>query len=313
MRVPPTALLCLCLAGGSLRADSEVSRAAIAGDMPKLLALVEAGKDLNALDRWGWTPLLWATFYQQETAMRWLLSKGADPDIAAAQPFRSFVPGTRALTVAAYYGFDSGITILLAGKADPSLADAKGVRPADLARRFDFKECLALLEGGPKAPEAARTAPAAIGRITPVLIVLGSGSEMPDKLLKAVEGSLASGLEDRKIQFTFFRQNPLALDEEKTLAELLASSKAKYVLSVREGSSTVRKPRTLPWQAKEAPIRLEVTFQVSLRASGSPEVLWSRPMTAQDSQQHSPFGPAEDVGRIFATTLLAELEADKLL
>jgi len=313
MRVPLAALLCLALAGGSLRADSEVSRAAIAGDMPKLLALAEDGKDLNALDRWGWTPLLWATFYQQETAMRWLLSKGADPDTAATQPFRSFVPGTRALTVAAYYGFESGITILLAGKADPSLADAKGVRPADLARRFEFKECLALLEGGPKTAEAARPAPAAIGRITPVLVVLGSGSEMPDKLLKSVEGSLASGLEDRKIQFAFFRPNPLALDEEKALAELLASSKAKFVLTVWESSSTVRKAKALPWQGKEAPIRVEVTFQVSLRASGSPEVLWSRPMTAHDSQQHSPFGPAEDVGRIFATTLLAELEAEKLL
>ncbi len=313
MRLPLATLLCLSLAGGSLGADSEVSRAAIAGDLPRLIALAEAGKDVNALDRWGWTPLLWATFYQQDTAMRWLLAKGADPNIAATQPYRSFAPGARALTVAAYYGFESGIAILMDGKADPSLADAKGVRPADLARQFGFVECLARLEGKVKAPEAARPAPATIGRITPVVIVLGSGSEMPDAFLTAVQNSLAFGLEDRKIQFTFFRQNPLALDEEKALAAQVASTKARFVLTLWEGSGTLRKAKRLPWQEKTAPMRLEATFEITLRASGSPDVLWSRSLTAHDSKQHSPFGPAEDVARVFATALQAELEADHLL
>lgn len=313
MRVPLAVSLCLALVGGSLRADSEVSRAAIAGNLPWLLSLAEDGKDLNAIDRWGWNPLLWATFYQQETVMRWLLAKGADPDKATTKAFRSFAPGTRPLTVAAYYGFESGISILMSGKADPALADTKGIRPADLARKYDFTECLALLEGKSKTLEAARPAPPAIGKITSVLVLLGSGSDRPEKLLKDVENSLRSGLEDRKVQCTFFRPDQLALDGEKDLAALLESSKAKYVLSAWEGSGTVRRSGGFPWRDKEAPVRVQVTFHVSLRASGSPEVLWARPITARNSDDYASFVPADDVGRFLATALLVELEADNLL
>jgi len=95
-------------------------KAAFAGDIAAIKALLAGGANVNAKNEDGWTPLHDAAFAGDVVAIEALLAGGADVDATAeagpmAQPGES---GPTPLHLAAHNGHPGAIKALLAGGAD---------------------------------------------------------------------------------------------------------------------------------------------------------------------------------------------------
>jgi hypothetical protein len=119
-----------------------VAAAARAGDGPQIRQLVKEGHDPNAPSGGnGWTPLLHAVHTHQNAAIAALIDAGADvnrPDGKSLTP----------LMMAAGYGYDDTVQLLLARGADPRVLDLDGGTALDFAifgmtdiDRWTFFDC----------------------------------------------------------------------------------------------------------------------------------------------------------------------------
>ena len=122
-----------------------LSEAAMKGDLDKLKGLVEAGGNVSAFDKWGWTPLHWSVYYNKVPALIFLLDHGADPNLRATKSYGHIKPGSTPLAITAYYGYEEPMAALLKHRADRSIADSEGKVPLDYAVQFRFEACAALL------------------------------------------------------------------------------------------------------------------------------------------------------------------------
>lgn len=104
--------------------ETALMMAALRGAVDVLPRLMERGA---ALERPGWTPLHYAASGPETRAVAWLLDRGARID--APSPNRS-----TALMMAARYGPESSVDLLLARGADVRLRNDLGLGPADFAR-----------------------------------------------------------------------------------------------------------------------------------------------------------------------------------
>ncbi len=62
-------------------AEVDVSTAAIIGDLEGVRRAVEAGHDVNQMDGYDRTPLIWAAIHGQIDCVEWLLQNGAQVDL----------------------------------------------------------------------------------------------------------------------------------------------------------------------------------------------------------------------------------------
>ncbi|MBK9362699.1 MAG: ankyrin repeat domain-containing protein [Rubrivivax sp.] len=149
--------LFLALRGGSMKVfgvllqhpDSKVESASAAGETPLMMAalrghvdamkaLVERGAQVN---RPGWTPLHYAASGPSAAAVQWLVDRGAMVDARAPN-------GTTPLMLAARYGSEDSVALLLQKGADRSLRNDRQFDAAGFAR-LDGRESLARrLESG---------------------------------------------------------------------------------------------------------------------------------------------------------------------
>jgi len=118
--------------------ETPLMMAALRADLPALKALVARGAQIN---RPGWTPLHYAASSPSPQPVRWLLEQGAVVDARAPN-------GNTALMLAARYGHEASVDLLLARGADRRLRNALNDTAADSARR-DGRDALGLrLESG---------------------------------------------------------------------------------------------------------------------------------------------------------------------
>jgi len=304
----PSILVCVALGVSLAAADARLAKAVLNGTLQQVKALLDQGADRDGVDAWGWTPLLWATFYKNEPAVRWLLAKGADPDKASILAFRTFPPGTTPLMVAAYYGNTDLITTLLGRKADPLRTNAEGVQAAAIARSFFFKECAWLLEGRPGAAPTlhAHAHPLLEGRIGPVVIVLKGWSRGSGTFLAALEKDLKGRLEARGIPCAFVPWAPRAEEREKALAAAAGTIQARQVLYLSEIDSVLK-------DAGDHPGRVSVRFVTELRRWGTSTTLWEREQAAEDSSGDPGLALVGDAARNLGAAVLDDLWADDLL
>jgi uncharacterized protein len=123
--------------------DTRIDTANAAGETPLMMAALRANlgamKALIArgaqVDRPGWTPLHYAASSPSAEPVRLLLERGAAVDAKAPN-------GNTALMLAARYGHELSVDLLLGKGADRRLRNERGLNAADYAR-LDGRESLA--------------------------------------------------------------------------------------------------------------------------------------------------------------------------
>ena len=108
---------------------TELHIAAGQGDADLVQRLIEAGADVNAQDRFGFTPLHLAAQERRHGAVALLLEAGAKPDLRNKH-------GNTPLVTAVFNSRGEGdsIAALRAAGADPHAENNSGVSPLSLAR-----------------------------------------------------------------------------------------------------------------------------------------------------------------------------------
>ena len=149
--------------------------------------LVAAGAKLEARDRHGRTPLLWAAMQGEsggldagDGAVKALLAAGADVHTRDDL-------GRTPLHYAAEQGYGRIVPVLLAAGADPQAKDKQGATPVDLAQRRGLTGIVKLLTGA-SAGAAGQAGQAGTGKLGRELMAAATRGD-----LGAVKSLLAQG------------------------------------------------------------------------------------------------------------------------
>lgn len=121
--------------------DDKLITACREGDMAKVLRLMEAGADVNAVGPLNRTPLMTAALFGHTEICLHLFDHGAKLDIQSSA-------GETALHLATLNGHFSVVEFLLLEKADPNLTNSSGKKPRDYARKKDMRDLYAKAERG---------------------------------------------------------------------------------------------------------------------------------------------------------------------
>ena len=118
---------------------AKLCMAILRGDNQEMIKLLIDGTPIDHQDSPdGWTPLIYGIYYDNKTAVRELIERGADimlSDYANRSP----------LMFAALRGKTELIKTLIQLGADPMQKDVRGKRALDFAREYGKDECAKLL------------------------------------------------------------------------------------------------------------------------------------------------------------------------
>jgi ankyrin repeat protein len=165
-------------AAPSAMGKTELMTAAGEGDLPRVLALLEAGAEIDERNANGGTALMYAVSNNHLEVVSLLLARGADPNARARI-------GWTPMLVAGAKGRDRAIALLLEAGADPAQADAYGWTPLMRAVSGGYIDAvLILLESGRvdlgAREESGATAlhiAAGYGQVEIVRVLLQAGAE----------------------------------------------------------------------------------------------------------------------------------------
>lgn len=191
--------LCLAFLGLTLHlsAGDELTDAAVQGDLARVKAALAAGEGINEPDKRGWTPLMWAVFYQQDRLARWMVYHGGDPNAPSTRQWRSFPQGITPFWLVGYGGNEFLVPLFLASKADPQRRDGKGVTPVEVARLHNFHDCAALMEAKPSGALPLRAIPEDLADLS---VLIRSPYPKSDKYLSLLKEELHNRLEAHRIR-----------------------------------------------------------------------------------------------------------------
>jgi ankyrin repeat protein len=131
-------MLSQALPPAQARPDLELLESAQLGQLTRAKELLAKGADVNAADRRGFTPLMWASAAGNTALVRQFIESGAAVD-------RKANDGSTALTLASANGFTEVVRALLARGADTAVVK-EGRRARDLAVERGHAEVAAVLE-----------------------------------------------------------------------------------------------------------------------------------------------------------------------
>ena len=123
-----------------------LSKSAIQGDLTGVKSYVAQGEKVNQVDKYGWTPLMWAAYYNYYSIAKYLLENGVDPNIKSTDIQGNIPVGSTALIVAAYYGHKDTVKFLLEHGADKSIKNDAGETARSLAEKYQFTDVVDLLK-----------------------------------------------------------------------------------------------------------------------------------------------------------------------
>jgi len=128
--------------------ESPLMLAAIKGQQDEVNALLERDAAVN---KTGWTPLHYATSSSQLSIMKQLLEKFAFIDAQSPN-------GTTPLMMAAMYGSDGAVKLLIDEGADPLMKNEQGMTAAEFAKRANRSDAMAMIAAYTRTKAPAATA-----------------------------------------------------------------------------------------------------------------------------------------------------------
>lgn len=117
------------------------------GKYTTIKELIDEGVDVNITDKYGWTPLMWSTYYGYYDIAAYLLENGANPHLQTQKDYSSFKKGTTVLMIAAYYGHIPIIRELHKYKVDPYMKDSAGNTAVIYAEQYHGIDIGKLVKG----------------------------------------------------------------------------------------------------------------------------------------------------------------------
>jgi hypothetical protein len=141
------AFICIIITVSFLAGCGSLTRSAIKGDLEGVKEHIAEGEDINAYDRWGWTPVMWAAYYNYYSIVKYILENGANVNARSNKSYGSINTGSTPLIIASYYGYPGIVRLLLKHGANPKLQNEQGETALSLAEKYNFSEIIELLEG----------------------------------------------------------------------------------------------------------------------------------------------------------------------
>ena len=132
-----------------------LTNAAARGDVKELRRRLDDGQKVDTKDPLGRTPLVSAAAEGKAAAAKFLLARGAKPDLRSGGRYGGQSP----LTAALFNRRANVVRLLLAAGADASKADAGGVSPLTIAKQMRMQKAVDALQaaadaaGRPRGPE----------------------------------------------------------------------------------------------------------------------------------------------------------------
>jgi len=124
-----------------------LSRSAYRGDLDGVKKHIAKGADVNQYDRWGWTPIMWAIYYNYYDIVKYMLEQNADPNVRSVKDYGSVLKDSTPLIIAATYGYGGIARQLLKHGASTKAVNRQGDSALTVAERNNFIEIVNLIEG----------------------------------------------------------------------------------------------------------------------------------------------------------------------
>lgn len=124
-----------------------LSRSAYRGDLEGVKKHLEKGAEINQHDRWGWTPIMWAVYYNYYDIVKYMLDNRADPNRRSMKDYGSIARDSTPLMIASYYGSAGIARLLLRYGADKNAENRQGETAFSIAEKYNFIEIMDLLGG----------------------------------------------------------------------------------------------------------------------------------------------------------------------
>lgn len=139
-----------------------LTRCAANGDNGCLEALIAKCEDINKHDRWGWTPLLWAVYYDKPETVEFLIIKGANVNARTMDVFRDISKNSTALIIAATYDQIDIAILLIKNGAVLDAVNKDGQSAYSIALSNKYADMQELLEKGPSGMASKKIGETAI-------------------------------------------------------------------------------------------------------------------------------------------------------
>lgn len=143
--------MCVLISLASVWGCGSLSQSVLDADMAAVQSRVQRGENVNEIDKWGWSPLLWAAYYNHYQISEYLLENGADPNLKSVRNQGPIPMGSTPLVVASYYGNAKITELLLKHGADKTIRNNEGNSAHDIARKYHFAPILELMGGDEKS------------------------------------------------------------------------------------------------------------------------------------------------------------------
>jgi len=126
-----------------------LTRCAANGDNECLEVLIVKGEDINKYDKRGWTPLLWAVYYDKPETVEFLIKKGVNVNARTMDVFRDVSKNSTALIIAATYDQIDIAILLIKNGAVLDAVNEDGQSAYSIALSQKYADMQELLEKGP--------------------------------------------------------------------------------------------------------------------------------------------------------------------
>ena len=160
-----------------------LSKSAINGSVEGVKKYMAKGESVNAVDGWGWTPLMWCAYYNYYDVGKYLLEHGANVNARSQKSYRAIDEKSTALIIASYYGFDGMVRLLLNHGADKSIVNNRGMTAMDIATHYAMTAVLDILGDAPVRKAKPVPDESAVDAPQAQTIVLTDGSRIVGRIV----------------------------------------------------------------------------------------------------------------------------------